>query len=326
MKILIVTSEWPRFPGDLTGIHVAHQLKHLEALGVQADVFSFQGRKNPLNYWLARRDFLQRDLSQYDLIHAHHGQSGLVALSQHQIPVVVTFHGSDLQGIRDFTGRLTWQGYILRYVSRWVAAHADAVILVSETLARHLPAGIKYQVIPAGIDIDLFKPMPKLDARRLLGFPIESRLVLFVGDPERTEKRYWLAQSVMQNLTIDLPAQLVIASGVSHEKMPLYMNACDVLLVTSSTEGSPNVVKEALSCNLPVIATDVGDIRTQVEGIAACQVCLDDRPETLAQALSGILMHPKRIAGREKVLGLDESHLVNQVLTIYKKVMDGVLE
>jgi len=321
MKILVVTTEWPRFTGDLAGIHVIHQLKRLEALGIQADVFSFQGRKNPFNYWLARHDFLQRDFSQYDLVHAHHGQSGLVALAQRRLPVVATFHGSDLQGIRDMRGRVTFSGYILRYVSRWVASRANAVILVSESLAGQLPRSVQYRVIPAGIDTHLFRPIPRVDARQALGLPAEGRLVLFVGDPARTEKRHWLAQATIQCLPSGFSAQLVVAYNVRHERMPLYMNACDVLLVTSSTEGSPNAVKEALACNLPVVSTDVGDIRSRIAPIAGCQVCADDAPETLAQTLFDVLSNPEPISGRESVLDLDESHLAGQVLALYKQVL-----
>lgn len=324
MKILVVTTEWPRFPGDLAGIHVIHQLKRLEALGIQADVFSFQGRKNPLNYWLARRDFLQRDFSQYDLVHAHHGQSGLVALAQRRLPVVVTFHGSDLQGIRGMRGQVTPLGYVLRLASRWVASRADAVILVSDSLARHVSPGIKYQVIPAGIDTQLFRSLPADAARQALGLPPSARLVLFVGDPARTEKRHWLAQATLKLLPASLNAQLVTTHNIPHEKMPLYMNACDVLLLTSSTEGSPTAVKEALACNLPIVSTDVGDIRARIAPISGCYVGRDDRPETLAAALEQALASPARIAGRETVLGLDESLLAARVVEIYQGLTNPV--
>lgn len=320
MKVLIVTSEWPRFDGDISGIHVIQQKHCLEQIGVQVDVFPFRGQKRPLNYWHAGRELQRLDLARYNLIHAHHGQSGLVALAQRHLPVVVTFHGSDLQGIRDFSGKLTWQGHILRQASRWVAARANAVILVSETLASRLPAGVKYQVIPAGINTDLFKPIPQAAARQQLGLPEKGHLVLFVGNPSRTEKRHWLAENTIQALPLDTPAQLVTVHGIPHETMPIYMNACDVLLVTSSTEGSPNAVKEALACNLPIVSTDVGDIRDRIQGIHGCHVCSDDQAESLARALSSVLKQRVRINGRESVLNMDEMNLAIQVLQLYKQV------
>jgi len=319
VKILIVTTEWPRFEGDSSGIHVVNQINFLRRVGVLVDVFPFRGRKNPLAYRRARRDLNRIDLDQYDIIHAHHGQSGLVALSQDRRPVVVTFHGTDLQGIRDRRGRVTPLGYVLRFSSRWVAAHANEVILVSAHLARFLPKDIAYQVIPAGIDLSLFRPIPMADARLVLGLPRDARLVLFVGNPERTEKRFSLAQRAVASLK-EMPAvQLVIANNVPLEKMPLYMNACDALLLTSSSEGSPNAVKEALACNLPVVSTDVGDVRQRVGTLDGCRVCPDDQPESLTQALRQILESHGRIQGRQAVLDMDEGMLVRKVIAVYEK-------
>jgi len=324
-NVLIVTSEWPRYDGDVTGIHVINQIRCLKQYGLRVDVFPFLGRKNPLNYWRASCKFNRLDLAQYDIIHAHHGQSGLVALSQRQRPVVVTFHGSDLQGIRDASGRVTLAGYILRHVSRWVTTRADSVVLVSESLARQLPRGVAYQVIPAGIDTWLFRPLPMSEARQALGLPADSHLVLFVGDPARTEKRHWLAEETLAHLPDDMSVQLVTAHNVAHEQMPLYMNACDVLLVTSSTEGSPNAVKEALACNLPVVSTDVGDIRARIALIPGCQVCLDDRPESLAAALADVLSRRKRLCSRGMVLDLDETSIITRVINLYQEVTKRTL-
>jgi glycosyltransferase involved in cell wall biosynthesis len=321
-SILIVTSEWPRYDGDITGIHVVNQIRCLKQAGMRVDVFPFLGRKNLLNYWRASREFNRLDLAQYDIIHAHHGQSGLVALSQRHRPVVVTFHGSDLQGIRDAHGQVTFTGYILRHMSRWVASQADTVILVSESLARHLPHNKKYHVVPAGIDTQLFRPLPMRESRQVLSLPSDGHLVLFVGDPLRPEKRYWLAEQTLKHLPGDLPVQLIIANNVAHTQMPFYMNACDALLVTSSTEGSPNAVKEALACNLPVISTDVGDVRSRIASIPGCQVCQTEQPESLAVALIGILSRSSRIQGRETVLELDEMGLTARVIDLYHQTYE----
>lgn len=317
MKILIVTSEWERYPGDISGIHVRQQVERLREAGLEVDVFPFRGEKKPLNYWQAACKLKKLNLAQYDLIHAHHGQAGIVALAQKILPVVVTFHGSDLQGIRTSSGRVTLIGYALKAISRWVARRADAVILVAQNLALQLPRGVAYQVIPAGINLDVFHPMPQSEARRALNLPQGKKLVLFVGDPARTEKRFWLAQQTMAHLPPSLPAELLVAHGIPAKDMPLYMNACDALLVTSSTEGSPNAVKEALACNLPVVSTDVGDIRARVMHINGCIVCEDSSPESLGQALIKILTNTRRINGRVFVTDLDEKFLIQKVINVY---------
>jgi teichuronic acid biosynthesis glycosyltransferase TuaC len=323
MKILIVTSEWPQFPGSQVGLHVVNQINYLQEAGLLVDVYHFLGHQNPFNYLRAICEFKKINLRPYDLIHAHHGQSGIVALSQRQRPVVVTFHGSDLQGIRDTRGMVTTLGYILQLTSQWVAKRANRIILVSQHLADYLPVQRPYKVIPIGIDLDLFQPFPADEARRALGLPEWGKLILFVGDPQRTEKRYWLAKSAIDACIKggSSDAKLVVANNIPHERMPLYMNACDALLLTSSTEGSPTVIKEALACNLPIVSTDVGDVRTRLSNIDGCMVCSDDSITSIAQALANVLQTSRRIRGRESVLDLDERRLVRKVMAIYHEFL-----
>jgi len=321
IKVLIVTSEWPSFPGDIAGIHVFDQADQLRAAGIDVEVFAFRGRKNLIRYAKAIIDFLRLDRKHFDVIHAHHGQSGVVALSQRTQPVVVTFHGSDLQGIRDMSGHITLQGRILQFLCRIIARFADDIILVSNHLKVYIPART-YQVIPAGIDLNLFRPIPSLQARAKLNLPENRYLVLFVGDPERTEKRFRLAHESIERLKNQLNVELVVANGVLREMMPYYMNACDVLLVTSFHEGSPSVVKEALACNLPVVSTDVGDVRERIGEIGGCVLCANDRPETIATALRQSLSRDKRIDGRTTVLDLDERVLAQKVIEVYQRTLE----
>jgi glycosyltransferase involved in cell wall biosynthesis len=320
LRVLIVSSEWPTRDEDISGIHVVNQAKRLREAGIEVDVYHFRGKKNPARYLAAIANFRRKSPNKYDIIHAHHGQSGLIALCQRSCPVVVTYHGSDLQGIRARSGSWTPLGFILRGISHFVAHFASEVIVVSENLNRYLPQR-SYHVIPAGIDTELFSPMPQREARLALKLPLNEKLVLFVGNPERAVKRYGLARNAVDIVTRFLPVKLVLANGVPHEKMPLYMNACDGLLVTSANEGSPNAVKEALSCNLPVVSVDVGDLRQRIGSIPGCMVCNDDRPETIADALKHVLERGERVNGRDSVRALDERFLAQQVITVYKEVL-----
>src|SRR5256885_8077140 len=90
------------------------------------------------------------------------------------------------------------------------------------------------------------------------------------------------------------------------------MNACDALVLTSMQEGSPNVVKEALACNLPVVSVPVGDVAQRLRGVEGCELCADDRPETIAAALERVLRRGQRSAGREAVQDLDEGTLTQE--------------
>jgi glycosyltransferase involved in cell wall biosynthesis len=160
--------------------------------------------------------------------------------------------------------------------------------------------------------------MPQAEARRALNLPQGKKLILFVGDPARTEKRFWLAEKTVSLLPNEFNAQIIVAHGVPPREMPLYMNACDALLVTSSTEGSPNAVKEALACDLPIVSTDVGDIRKRTEKIEGCEVCNSDTSETLASALARVLYLPHRVNSRKAAESFDEKILLQKTIQMYR--------
>jgi glycosyltransferase involved in cell wall biosynthesis len=322
IRVLMITSEWPTVGQPRTTHFIKRQADFLKAAGIDVDVFHFQGHKNPLKYlraWTQAQRRLARE--RYDLVHAQFGQSGLLALPK-RIPLVVTFRGSDLLGIvGDKDGRYTPQGKIGQKISRMVASRADAVIVVSEQMKTHLPSSIAAHVIPSGIDFGLFRCMSQEEARLRLGLPLNERLVLFVGRPTQARKRFEISERAVEILNRSLPSKLIIAWGVDHADMPTYMNACDVLVFTSMQEGSPNAVKEALACNLPVVSVPVGDVAMRIQGIEGCQLCADDSPETVAASLEQVLRRGQRSVSRERVKNLDEKIITGQVIRIYQSTL-----
>jgi len=321
LRVLMVTSKWPTGGQPRTTHFIKRQAEFLRAAGVDVDVFHFAGGLKPWNYarawWRVRRRLAA---GAYDLVHAQFGHNGLLGLPK-RLPLVVTFRGSDLLGIIGRGGRPTLAGKIGRRLSRAVARRADTVIVVSDHMTPHIPAGVPTHVIPSGLDFGLFRLIPQEPARRHLGLPTDRKLVLFAGSPEWPRKRYWLARQAMDVLTQTLPAELVVAWGVPHTDIPYYMNACDALVFTSTQEGSPNVVKEALACNLPVVSVPVGDVAARLAGVAGCELCPDERPETIAGALARVLGRNERAAGREAVNQLDERLLAQRVIEIYRSVV-----
>lgn len=324
LRVLIITSEFPS-PGEPHSVpFLARRVEQLRRSGVDVDVFRFRGGKKLINYvrgWKKLRDRLRR--KQYDLLHANFGQSGLLALPK-PLPLIVTFRGSDLEGIVGRDGRYTFKGKLLRLASQFVALRADEVVSVSERLARHLPTR-NYHVIPAGLDLDLFKPMPKDEARRRLGLPADRFLVFFAADIRKPEKRYWLARDAVERAKAQLTSagremEIIAAGNILPNLIPLYMNACDVLLLTSLHEGSPNVVKEALACDLPVIATDVGDVQLRIGEVDGCAV-VGDSPDEIAAALERVYRRNDRIDGRRSVMGLDEKLQTQKTIEVYNQAM-----
>jgi glycosyltransferase involved in cell wall biosynthesis len=321
IRVLMVTSAWPSAGQPRTTHFIKRQAEFLQAAGVALDVFHFRAARRPLNYAAAWWR-LQRRIAHggYDVLHAQFGQSGLLAIPK-RLPLVVTFRGSDLLGIVGRGERYTVAGKLLQRLSRCVARRADAVIVVSPHMRSFLPPAVRAHVVPSGLDLQLFRLIPQDEARRHLGLAPDKKLVLFAANPDWPRKRYALAQQVMQLLPDAQRAELVVPWGAPYSDMPYYMNACDALLFTSMQEGSPNVVKEALACNLPVVSVAVGDVAARLAGVRGCEVCTDERPETIARALAGALGRPERVAGREAVGDLDERRLAQQVIAIYRSVL-----
>jgi len=315
LRVLVVTNMWPSAAAPMAGIFVAEQVASLERCGVQADVLHIDGATGGWRAYLAGfgrvRDALRR--GRYDLIHAHYVFSGIMALGgaalarRRDVPVVVTQHGIETQ-----TG---WTAPLCRWTSRRAAATIATSQRVQAALGRPGAA-----VIPCGVDTALFRPMPTEEARAALGLPADVPLVLFAG-MRRPEKRFDLVEAAVARLAEQgRPVQLVIAEHEAHERMPLYMNACDVLVLASEAEGSPMVVKEALACNLPVVSVDVGDVAELTAGIPGCAIVSRD-VEALAGGLAAALAFGSRTNGRAAVAHLSLDAIAARLVALYGEVV-----
>lgn len=317
LRILVVTSEWPTRERPRSGAFIVDMVRSLGDAGVDVDVFSFMGARRPWRYLRAWAD-LQRRIGAggYDLVHAQWGHSGFLASFPKRLPLVVTYRGGDLHGIagRPFAERLV--GHAMRTISRVSARRADATIVVAPGLRRFLPKPPS-AVIPSGVDLDCFRPLPRGQARRRLALPPDGPLVLFCGT-RQPGKRMWLAEEAARLAG----ARLIAVCDAPREQVRLYMSACDVLILTSTTEGSPNVVKEALACNLPVVSVDVGDVRERIGGVEGCEFCPDDRPETLAAALRRALDRGTRVHGRRAVQDLNLPVVAGQIVDVYRRTLE----
>jgi len=315
LSVLVVTSEWPTANQPLLVPFIVQQVRFLREAGVDVEVFPFRGARNPENYARAWRRLRGRiRAGRHDLVHAQFGQAGALAAFPKPLPLVVTFHGDDLEGIVGDDGRYLWLGRVLRWVSQAVALRADGIVAVSRHLGRYLPHPPD-AIIPTGVDFSKFRPIPMAEARARLGLPPDRKLVLFPADPAETRKRHALAERAVR---LAGEADLVVAWGVPHQDVPVYMNACDVMVLTSMHEGSPTVVKEALACDMPIVAVDVGDVRERLGPVEGCVVCPDDRPETIAAGLADVLARGGRVRGREAVSNLEEAVLTAKLLEVYK--------
>ncbi len=238
----------------------------------------------------------------YDIVHANYGLTAPPAIVQALRPTVVTLWGSDLMG--------TYGS-----VSRLCARFADEVIVMSEEMAAAY--GHDCHVIPHGVDLDLFRPHATAVTKRELGWDPDAKHVLFPYDTDRAVKDFPRAERLVDRIrsSIDGPVVLHTISGVEHRSMPRYMNAADVLLLTSKREGMPNSVKEAMACNLPVVATAVSDLPMLLSDVSPSIAHADD--DVLADALLDILRSTGRSDGRVAVKPLGVNAQIEKLESVY---------
>jgi teichuronic acid biosynthesis glycosyltransferase TuaC len=327
--LLIVTNMWPEPTRPVYGIFVARQVEALQAAGLRCDVLYVRGYLSKAMYVVGVPLFLWLTLSsggRYRLTHIHAGETALAARFFLARPMITTYHGDDVLGYRGDDGSIPLQSKIRSFLVRHHACLFDATVTQSGEMHRRLPRGVRHRdtVIRCGVDTTKFYPTDRGEARRSLGWTESERIVLFAATrPRYPLKRLDLAEAAVAQAEAELgPIRLVIAEGVQPDAMPDLMNAADCLLLTSMSEGSPMVVKEAVMCNLPVVATDVGDIRDIVDGVSPSAVCGHD-PSELAAALLGVLRARRRSNGRTRRRDLDQATTVQQLLTLYRELGFG---
>ncbi len=292
------------------GIFVKEQVQSIRALGHDVDVLFVNGRDGRLRrkgYALGVPQ-LWRHLrrSEYDVVHAHYVFTGLVARCQWGTPLVLTHHGIEVQD--GLQGKLC----------RWSRRFPDELIVVAQWMRDALDTP-QAHVIPCGVDLSLFHPMPQAEARQVLGLHPSRRYVLFAGEWWRPEKRFHLVEAAVERLQRRHPdIELLKVDREAHWRVPLYMNAVDALALVSTCEGSPMVVKEAVACGLPVIATDAGDAWDVIDQIVGCYRVQPEVGE-IAARLEEALSPPRRTDGSIAALGFSMDTIARDVVSVYQR-------
>ena len=326
LRVLFVTNMWPDDSRPWHGTFVKSQADSLERLGVTVEVLPIRGYAARTAYPSAALETLRRSRgSAFDVVHAHYGHSGVVARMQWSAPLVVSFCGDDILATRTEDGSLTLRSRIEAAVFKQLGRAAAATITKSVEMERALPPGVRPRnhVIPNGVDLERFRPIPRSEARSRLGWDQDEPTAIFVGNPEIAVKNFALAEEVHRRLAPSRPGlRLRVAASVRPEDVPVWMSAADALLFTSRAEGSPNVIKEAMASELPIVATPVGDVPERLDGVAGCHVCPPD-PEVLAAGLSEALDHGRAPEARQAVAPLGLDAVARRVVGIYERVLAG---
>ena len=322
MRILYVV---PEGQSGLSMIFAHKEISRIAAAGYETKTFMLATSLNLSKIWretvkLKRVTVLYRP----DFIHAHFGTlTGFVSAFISQItgvPLVVTFRGSDLNP-SPFDGK--FRSVFQKILSHLAAFRAKTNICVSCQLKKRLWwCRWKTRVIPSGIDLEFFKPVGKDEARRTLGWEKDERIVCFNAGLSPDVKRLDIAERSVDEMRECIGAvRLVVLRGdVSHNKMPVYLSGSDCLLLTSDYEGSPDIIKEALSCNLPIVSVDVGDVRERLEGVIPSRIVARD-PNAIASGAAEIIVSGQRSNGRGHVAEISATAVRNKILKIYESLI-----
>lgn len=242
-----------------------------------------------------------------DIIHAHYSFSGIfMTLPSYKIPLVVSLMGSDIEA-RNIMLK------IIRIFSNYFWA---ATVVKTEKMQNKLKIK-KCLILPNGVDIDLFKPMDKKDAMQNIPWTDQKKNILFLADSKRREKNVDLAIQAVKLLK-DTSCKIQIISNVPSTEVPFYLNAADVIILSSIWEGSPNIIKEAMACNRPIVSTPAGDVEEIINGVSGCYISSYE-PKDFAKKISEALSFSETI-GRNRIieLHLDSKSVSKRLIKIYK--------
>jgi len=290
---------------------VINQGKSLEKIGVNVSYYGIKG-KGVINY-LRNRKILKEKIkkSSFDVIHAHYSFSGiLVASTLTKLPIIVSLMGSDT--LLKFPYSL-----IIKIMHKYFWTQT---IVKSKSMKKNLRLENSI-ILPNGVDFSRFYPMSKEKSRKHLGFKNNKKYVIFIGDPNRPEKNFYLAKKSVEIVQKDYSnIELFVVfgkDGVKNEEISYYINAADLLLLTSTREGSPNVIKEAMACNCPIVSTNVGDVKSIIKGISGCFITNFD-PKNIAEKIK-LAMNYGKTNGRENIYFLNDALIAKKLIHIYKK-------
>lgn len=300
------------------------QGESLKEKGVEVSFYSILG-KGMLNY-LKNVGPLRRQLREnpVDIIHAHYSLCGWVAvLASGGIPVVLSLMGDDAQGT--FTGnkRISLKSRFLIFLTKLIQPFVQALISKSENLEEAVYRKSISHLIPNGVRLEQFKLYPG-GCREELGLDPSKQYVLFLGSTTDPNKNFELVKAAVSRLN-NPEVELINVFGVSHDTVVKYLNSADVFTLCSFGEGSPNVVKEAMTCNCPLVVTPAGDAAWVVADTEGCFVAGYD-PADFAEKLNHALTfarHSGRTKGRDRIrqLGLDSDAVAEKIIAVYRQVL-----
>ncbi len=316
IKILVVASD----KGGRFVPFVEEQIIALQQAGVELVRYGVTG-KGVVGY-LRELPALRRLIraERPDIVHAHYGLSGLLANLQRIVPVVTTYHGSDI----NLPNVLRFSKIAMRLSSYNIFVSKRNIVIAQPKE--------KYTLLPCGVNIP--KPWSEMQTQWVEQLTLnqwvqgklstEAKYVLFAGAFDNVVKDAPLAKAAINELAIEgVKVELIELKGYNRDQVNALMYNCHALLLTSKTEGSPQVIKEAMACGCPIVSVDVGDVAERVSGVEGCYVVPTREPKDIAEALQKAITFEGKTNGRERILemGLSNEQVAKRLVGIYNKIL-----
>jgi len=320
---------YPTIEDPTQGTFVEQQVKGLRQAGMDVRVVHLDRRGSGMGVYRKIGSRVEHAISGYepDLVHCMYGGvlAEVTTRTSVKKPVVVSYCGSDLFG-EGGVGSLVRRAigaYRVR-ASHRAAQRASAIIVKSVGLAKSLPASVdarKVFILPNGIDMERFCPLDRQECRARVGWNDDRFHVLFTNGNGDPRKRIELARAAIELLCQrGIAAELNPIPCVPHAEVPIWMNAADAVILTSIHEGSPNAIKEALSCNRPIVSVDVGDVRERIQGVAGCYL-VKPSADAIAEGLYSVYIGSRTVAGRQQMIKLSLEAVTASLTEIYDSVL-----
>lgn len=320
MKILYVTNMYPSEETPFDGVFIKEQVQYCQdKYNIDYKVFVIErSGKKYLNYFksiIQIKKIISR--GNFDLVHVHYGLAGMFLVLKPLIkpPVVVTLHGSDIISYKKRDG-------LMQKISKMAASNAERIIILNDKMAailyRHRHKLVK---IPCGINTEIFAlDRNNLDNDRfLIGFP---------SDRKREVKNYPLFK-IITNIISEKGYNIKILefTNFTRKEMAYNLSKLDCLIMTSHSEGSPQIIKEAMVCEVPIVSTKVGDVEILLKGLKNCYVIDSFDPEPFVEKVIKILgLSPgeRTTGGKERIkqLELDQENVCANIYGLYESLLN----
>lgn len=317
MKILFVSSG--NSNSRISPI-IKNQADSLEKQGIKIEHFLIKGKG--ITGYLKNIPFLKNKTKQnnYDLIHAHYVFAGILSfLSNIRIPLIVSYMGSDVYGVINKKGKTKIKSLFHPILANILPFFTKKIIIKSKNLKKYLLFKKKLIILPNGVDFEKFRPLNKESCRKKLNLPINKKIILFLGNPSDPRKNINLLKKAIKK-TNQKNILLITPYPFQNKDLIYYLNSVDLLAFTSFKEGSPNVIKEAMACNCPIVSTNSGDIKQTIQNTEGCYMSPFNSND-FAKKIILALQFNKKTKGKKDIMHLESTIIAKKIIKIYSNII-----